>query len=154
MMKRERQDHTLQPTALVHEAFVRLFDGASPHFEDRAHFFGVAARAMRHVLVDYARRRLADRRGGASQQRVELSDDLCLTTEQSEEVLAVNEALGRLEALDARQVRILEMYLYAGNTVPEIAAVFGISDRTVQRELKTGRLFLQQQLQHGGRSPA
>src|SRR5579862_2228718 len=67
MMKRERQDHTLQPTALVHEAFARIFEGEQPHFESRAHFFAVAARAMRHVLVDYARRRLADRRGGADQ---------------------------------------------------------------------------------------
>jgi RNA polymerase sigma factor (TIGR02999 family) len=152
IMKRERQNHTLQPTAVVHEAFARMLGGKPPQFESRAHFFGIAAHAMRNVLVDHARRRLAERRGGADQQQVELAEDLSLTPAQSEEVLAVNQALERLEKLDARQARIIEMHYFAGNTVPEIAVVLGVSERTVQRELKTGRLFLRQQLQHIGRN--
>lgn len=147
MMRRERQDHTLQPTALVHEAYARMFDGERARFENRAHFFGIAARAMRNVLVDHARRRLADRRGGVDQQRVELIEDSSLTVEQSEEILAVNEALDRLGALDQRQARIVEMHYCCGNTVLEIATILGMSERTVQRELKSGRLFLKQQLQ-------
>jgi RNA polymerase sigma factor (TIGR02999 family) len=148
MMRRERQGHTLQPTALVHEAYARMFEREGARFENRAHFFAVAAKAMRHILVDYARRRLAARRGGADQQRVELLEDNCLTVKESQEVLAVNEALDRLAALDERQARIVEMHYYTGNTVPEIATVMGMSERTVQRELKTGRLFLKHQLQN------
>ena len=146
MMRRERPNHTLEPTAVVHEAFLRMVDGAHPRFENRAHFFGIAARAMRRVLVDHARRRLAGKRGGEQQRQIELADDLSLTDAQSEEVLALNEALDRLEQLDPRQARIVEMHYFAGNTVPEIAVVLEISERTVQRELQTGRLFLKRQL--------
>ena len=146
MMRRERPDHTLQPTAVVHEAFIRLMDGEQARFENRAHFFAIAARSMRRVLVDYARRRLADKRGGEVQQ-VELEDDIALTAPQSVEVLGLDQALDRLERLDARQAQIVEMHYFAGNAVAEIAHVFQISERTVKRELQTARLFLKQQLQ-------
>ena len=148
MMRGERSDHTLQPTAVVHEAFIRLIDGDHKRFESRAHFFAIAAQSMRHLLVDHARRRLADKRGGELQQRVELGDEIALTAQQSEEVLGLNEALDRLEALDARQARIVEMHYFAGNSVEEIARFFEISDRTVKRELQTARLFLKRQLNH------
>jgi RNA polymerase sigma factor (TIGR02999 family) len=105
---------------------------------------------MRRVLVDHARRRLAVKRGGEAQRQVELVEEIGLTAAQSEEVLALNEALDHLERLDARQARIVEMHYFAGNTVSEIAVVLGIGERTVQRELQTGRLFLRQQLQQRG----
>ena len=145
MMRRERPDHTLQPTAVVHEAFIRLMDGET-RFENRAHFFAIAARCMRRVLVDHARQRLADKRGGDA-RKVELEDDIALTLEQSAEVLGLDEALGRLERLDARQAQIVEMHYFAGNPVAEIAEVCQISERTVKRELQSARLFLKQQLQ-------
>lgn len=146
MMRRERPDHTLQPTAVVHEAFIRLIGGGQARFENRAHFFAIAARSMRRVLVDHARQRLADKRGGDA-RKVELEDDIALTPEQSAEVLGLDEALGRLERLDARQAQIVEMHYFAGNPVAEIAEVCQISERTVKRELQTARLFLKQQLQ-------
>ena len=147
MMRRERPDHTLQPTAVVHEAFIRLMDGEQARFENRAHFFAIAARSMRRVLVDHARRRLADKRGGEEQQQVELEEGIALTPHQSAEVLGLDQALDRLERLDARQAQIVEMHYFAGNAVAEIAHVFQISERTVKRELQTARLFLKQQLQ-------
>ena len=147
MMRRERPGHTLQPTAVVNEAFIRLLDGEQAHFENRAHFFAIAARSMRRVLVDHARRRLADKRGGEAQQQVELDEDIALTPHQSEEVLGLDEALDRLERMDARQAQIVEMHYFAGNQVAEIAHLFQISERTVKRELQTARLFLKQQLQ-------
>jgi len=121
-------------------------DGEQARFENRAHFFAIAARSMRRVLVDYARQRLADKRGGDA-RKVELEDDIALTPEQSADVLGLDEALGRLERLDARQAQIVEMHYFAGNPVAEIAEVCQISERTVKRELQTARLFLKQQLQ-------
>ena len=102
---------------------------------------------MRRVLVDHARNRLADKRGGDGHQQVELSEEIALTPQQSEEVLGLDEALERLEQLDPRQSRIVEMHYFAGNAVAEIAYVLHISERTVKRELQTARLFLKQQLQ-------
>jgi RNA polymerase sigma factor (TIGR02999 family) len=152
IMKRERPDHTLQPTAVVHEAFLRIMDGGRLNYENRAHFFAIAARAMRRVLVDHARRRLAEKRGGEAQRQVELEDEIGLTVQQSEDVLALHEALDALEQLDARGARIVEMHYFAGNGVGEIALVLHISERTVKRELQTARLFLKQQLQSQGRT--
>jgi RNA polymerase sigma factor (TIGR02999 family) len=146
LMKQERPGHTLQPTAVVHEALLRLLGGEPVSFESRAHFFALAARIMRRLLVDHARRRLADRRGG-DQQLVDLDDGLALTPEQSTDVLALHDALDRLEQLDERQARIVEMHYFAGNSVDEIAAAADVSERTVKRELQTARLFLKQQLQ-------
>ena len=145
-MRRERTDHSLQATALVNEVYLRLVDVTRVEWRDRAHFFAIAARSMRRVLVDYARQRLADKRGGDA-RKVELEDDIALTPEQSADVLGLDEALGRLERLDARQAQIVEMHYFAGNPVAEIAEVCQISERTVKRELQTARLFLKQQLQ-------
>jgi RNA polymerase sigma factor (TIGR02999 family) len=147
LMKHERPDHTLQPTAVVHEALVRLMEGEPVSFESRAHFFAIAARIMRRLLVDHARRRVAGKRGGEELQQVDLEDGLLLSAAQSSDVLALHDALDRLEQLDERQARIVEMQYFAGNSVDEIAAIVGISDRTVRRELQTARLFLRQQLQ-------
>jgi RNA polymerase sigma factor (TIGR02999 family) len=147
MMRHERPGHTLQPTAVVHEAFVRLLDNDGVRFENRAHFFAIAARSMRRVLVDHARRHVADKRGGVGHRQVELSEHIALAPNQAEEVLGLDEALQRLEQLDARQAQIVEMHYFAGNAVAEIAHVLHISERTVKRELQTARLFLKQQLQ-------
>lgn len=149
-MRLERPGHTLQPTAVVHEAYIRMLGGGDPGVENRAHFFAVAARSMRQVLVDHARRKLAGKRGGELHQRVELEDHLALTVQQSEEVLALHQALEQLQKLDPRQAQIVEMHYFAGNAVEEVAAVLGVSDRTVKRELQTARLFLKQQLKGAG----
>ena len=146
LMKAERGDHTLQPTAVVHEALMRLKEGESVSFENRAHFFAIAARTMRRLLVDHARRRIAGKRGGEGQQQVELEDALVLTVQQSTDVLALHDALDQLARLDEQQARIVEMHYFAGNSVEEIAHVLDIGARTVKRELQTARLFLRQQL--------
>jgi RNA polymerase sigma factor (TIGR02999 family) len=150
LMRGERADHTLQPTAVVHEALLRLMKGQPVSIENRSHFFAIAARIMRQLLVDHARRRVSDKRGGKGKRQVELEEGLALTPEQSTDVLALHDALGRLELLDERQARIVEMHYFAGNSVEEIAAVLGVSDRTVKRELQTARLFLRQQLKSLG----
>jgi RNA polymerase sigma factor (TIGR02999 family) len=147
MMRRERPGHTLQPTAVVHEAYMRMIAGTHPTVENRAHFFALAARAMRQVLVDHARRKLAARRGGEMPPMVELDDNLALTPQQSEEVLAIHEALEKLQELDSRQAQIVEMHYFAGNAVEEIASVLGIGERTVKRELQSARLFLKKRLE-------
>jgi RNA polymerase sigma-70 factor (ECF subfamily) len=150
MMRGERPGHTLQPTAVVHEAYMRLLAGAHPTLQNRAHFFALAARAMRQVLVDHARRKLAEKRGGDARVQVEFEENIALTVQQSEELLAVHEAIEQLEKLDARQARIVEMHYFAGNAVEEIATALEIGARTVKRELQSARLFLKQQLNRKG----
>jgi RNA polymerase sigma factor (TIGR02999 family) len=145
-MRRERPGHTLQPTAVVHEAYLRMMEHGDLSLENRAHFFAIAARSMRHVLVDHARRRLADKRGGENQRQIELGDDIALSLKQSEDLLALQNALEELEKLDPQQARIVEMAYFSGNSIAEIADVLGVSGRTVNRELKTARLFLKRQL--------
>jgi len=152
VMKHERAGHTLQPTAVVHEAYMKMMDGVQISPENRAHFFAIAGRSMRQVLVDHARRRLADKRGGEMQQRVELDDDFALTEQQSTEVLALHEALEKLQKLDPRQARIVEMHYFADNEVTEIAQALGIGERTVKRDLQTARLYLKKQLASKGLS--
>lgn len=149
MMRREPEGHTLQPTAVVHEAYMRMIGGAQPTLENRAHFFALAARAMRQVLVDHARRKLAARRRG-QRADLELDEILPLTEQQSGEVLAIHEAIEHLQQLDSRQAQIVEMHYFAGNQVEEIANLLGIGNRTVKRELQTARLFLKQQLEGKG----
>src|ERR1051325_2315055 len=146
VMKHERPGHTLQPTAVVHEAYLKIVDGANLTLENRAHFFAIAGRSMRQVLVDHARRRLAGKRGGEMQQPVGMEDRFALTEQQSAEVLALHEALERLQKLDERQANVVEMHYFADNDVAEIARALGISERTVKRDLQTARLYLKQQL--------
>jgi len=135
MMQRERPGHTLQPTAIVNEAYMRLIGENHPTLENRAHFFALAARAMRQVLVDHARRKLTDKRGGPVRMRAEFGEHIAITVQQSEEVLALHEALKRLGDFDPRQTQIVEMHYFSGNSVAEIASVFNIGERTVKREL-------------------
>lgn len=137
----ERSDHTLQATALVHEAYVKLAAQKDAKWQNRAQFFAVASQAMRRILVDYARGKQRIRRGG-KQQKVSLDDVLLVSPSRTEEVLAVHESLSRLEMLDARQARIVELRYFGGLKVEEIADVVGISTKTVMRELNVAKAWL------------
>lgn len=143
-LRHERDAHTLQPTALVHEAYLRLVDQDRTRWNDRAHFFAVAAEIMRRVLVDHARRRAASKRG-AGVLAVPL-DDIAETVAQPEvrdlELLAMDDALTRLGELDPQQARVVELRFFAGLDVEEVATVLGVSSRTVKREWRAARAWL------------
>jgi RNA polymerase sigma-70 factor, ECF subfamily len=146
-LKKERSDHTLQPTALVHEAYLRLIGGQSEiDWQNRAHFFGVAARLMREILIDYARMRNREKRGGEFKTQIALDAAVSFTNQKQLDVVAVDEALSKLEGLDERQARIVEMKFFGGLTVEEIAEVLDISPATVKREWSTAKLFLYKML--------
>jgi RNA polymerase sigma factor (TIGR02999 family) len=144
-MRRERGNHTLQPSALVNEAWERLAEQPNISWQDRNHFFAVAANCMRNVLVDYARRRRATKRGGDKRQ-VTLHDHLLAGQERVVDLLALNEALDGLKALDARACQIVEMHFFGGLSFEEIAQVLHISARTVGRDWDMARRWLHNQL--------
>ncbi len=144
-MKAERPGHTLQPTALVHEAYLRLVGRGQRDWRDRAHFFAVAAETMRTLLVDHARARLAAKRGG-SPVRMELSETVGAPVPAAEELLALDEVLRRLSTQDARQARIVELRHFGGLDNREVAAVLGISERTVKREWSMAKAWLYAEL--------
>jgi RNA polymerase sigma factor (TIGR02999 family) len=146
-MKNEHPGHTLQPTALVNEAFLRLVGTTGVEWQDRAQFYGVAARLMRQILVDHARKRRAGKRDGGA--RVAFEDHLVLHEDRIEDVIAMDEVLGRLEALDARQGRIVELRFFAGMSVEEIAEVVRISTPTVKREWSSAKAWLHRELTAG-----
>ena len=143
-MQREREGHTLQPTALVHEAFLRLVDQRSANFENRRHFFAVAATLMRRILVDHARRTQADKRG--YRLVVPLRDNMDAAVEETHEVLEVDAALQQLALLDERQSKVVELRYFAGLSVEETATVLGVSERTVKRDWAVARAFLHRAL--------
>jgi RNA polymerase sigma factor (TIGR02999 family) len=140
-LRHERPDHTLQATALVHEAYVKLAAQRDAKWQNRAQFFGVASQVMRRILVDYARGQQRIRRGG-KQQKVSLDDVLLVSPDRTDEVLSVHESLSRLEKLDARQARIVELRYFGGLTLEEAAEVVGISTKTVMRELNVAKAWL------------
>lgn len=129
----ERDGHTVSTTALVHEAYLRLVDRHQAEWQDRAHFFGVAAQAMRRVLVDYARQHRAAKRGGAREQ-VPLDDALLVVEQRADVLIDLDEALTRLAMLDARQARVVECRFFGGLTEDETAEVLGVTARTVRRD--------------------
>lgn len=137
----ERRGHTLQPTALVHEAYLRLIDQHSVDWRNRAQFVGVAASLMRRILVNHARDRSASKRGGG-RERVPLNVLEAATESADVDVMALEEALERLGARDARKARVVELRFYGGLTMAEIAAVLGISKATVEREWAFARAWL------------
>ena len=145
-MRDERPGHTLQPTALINEAWLRLADQTQVDWRDRAHFFGVAAQMMRRVLVDHARSRLTDKRGAGaavvSLDWIEIESG----APKLEEILAVDEALERLRHLDSQQAQIAEMRYFAGMTVKETAEVLRVSSRTVDREWALASAWLRRDL--------
>jgi RNA polymerase sigma factor (TIGR02999 family) len=141
LMRREGAGHVLQPTALINEAYLRLFGGARIAFTDRKHFFRTAARAMRRVLIDEGRRRRARRRGG-DPQPVELDERQLVTRATPDEALALAEALEALAARDARQADIMDLHFWAGYSDKEIARDLQLSERTIEREIRAGVLFV------------
>ena len=146
VMRAERANHTLQPTALVHEAFLKLA-GNEGRFESRAHFLGVAAAAMRRVLVDHARGRNAQKRGsGATLVTVNDLDDLPRQAPDDIDLVVLDDALSRLTALDSRQGQIVELRFFGGLSVEETAAVVGVSERTIKREWQTSRAWLRREI--------
>ena len=152
-MRGERSDHTLQATALVHEAYFRLVNQPDRTWQNRTHFIRVAAQVMRRMLIDYARaRRTAKREGGL--QRVPLEEPLLLTEEQSAEVLALNEALERLAQFDARQSRVVELRFFGGLTVEETAEALGLSTKTVKRDWCVARAWLHREVKKSSRDGA
>jgi RNA polymerase sigma-70 factor (ECF subfamily) len=144
-MRRERRNHTLQPTALVHEAYERLVQQPQIPWQSRAHFYATAAQLMRNILVDHARARQAAKRGGI-QHQVTLDETVLSTTDQSVDILALHEALERLTKYDARQSRIVELHFFGGLTFEEIALVLCVSDRTVKRDWSMARAWLKGEL--------
>jgi len=142
-LRGERADHTLQTTALVHEAFIRLMGHSGTDWQDRSHFFAVAAQSMRRILVDYARAHQALKRGGGEQKAtLELGEPLFISAEQSSMMMALDEALDRLARLDIRQSKIVELRYFGGFTTAEIAQVLAISPKTVEREWDMARAWL------------
>jgi RNA polymerase sigma factor (TIGR02999 family) len=141
-LKNERADHTLQPTALVHEAYLRLLGQKKLEWQNRAHFFGVSARLMREILIEYARMKNRLKRGGEFKTQIALDDAVSFAGARDLDVVSIDEALAKLEKLDARQARIVEMKFFAGMTIEEIAEVLEISPATVKREWATAKLLL------------
>jgi RNA polymerase sigma factor (TIGR02999 family) len=140
-LRRERPDHTLQPTALVNEAYLRLSSQRNVQWESRSHFFGIAAQVMRRILVDYARRHRSGKRGGGI-PFVQFDDNLGVSENQCALVGNLDEALERLRALSPRQARVVEMRFFGGMTEEEIAEVLGVTSRTVKRDWEKARAWL------------
>ena len=145
-MRRERQGHTLQATALVNEAFLRLAHTSNPRWQDRAHFVGIAARLMRQVLVDHARSRGYRKRGGGA-ERVTLDEELVTAPEPPVDVLALDRALEALAAVDARKSRVIELRFFGGLSVEETADVLHVSPDTVKRDWRLAKLWLLRELE-------
>ncbi len=146
LMQRERSDHTMQPTALVHEAFLRLIGTEDARWNDRVHFLRVAARAMRRALIDHARARQTDKRGGANWQKVTLVDDVADGAHGPESLLAVDETLSRLESFDPQLAQIVELRFFGGLKDREIGVALGTSERSVQRGWRTARAWLMREM--------
>ncbi len=145
-MARERRGHTLQPTALINEAFIRLTDARGLRWQDRAHFFGIAARLMRRVLVDHARTRGSQKRGGGA-QRVSLDNALVLAPEPPLDVMALDRALEALAAVDERKSRVVELRFFGGLSIEDAAEVLHISPDTVKRDWRLAKLWLIRELE-------
>jgi RNA polymerase sigma factor (TIGR02999 family) len=145
-LRHERPDHTLQPTALVHEAYLRLVDQQNLSWENRSHFYGVAARLMRQILVDYARRRRAGKR---AVHEVPLEETISFARERSADLVALDDALTELEKLDARKCKAIELRYFGGLSMEEIAQALKISPVTVRRDLRMAETWLYQQMQRG-----
>jgi RNA polymerase sigma factor (TIGR02999 family) len=151
-LRRERQNHTLQPTALVNEAYLKLIDQRSAHWKNRAQFYGVAAQLMRRILVDHARQHQAAKRGGSEQQRLSITSAgqlgaKRLATEPALDLLALHEALEELTVMDPQQGRIVELKFFGGLSIEETAEVMGIGHATVERDWKMARAWLRRKLE-------
>lgn len=147
-MRRERRDHTLQPTALINQAYLRIAQQDHMEWQNHAHFIGFAANVMRRVLVDHAREHHAAMRGG-KRVRVDLDEGIAVSKEPSTEILILEQALTRLEKLNPRQAKVVEMRYFGGMSVEEVASVLGIAPRSVKRDWALARLWLFEEIQKG-----
>ncbi|MAF66448.1 MAG: RNA polymerase subunit sigma-70 [Planctomycetes bacterium] len=148
LFRRERADHTLEPTALVHEAWMKLVDQDRVDWQGRSHFFAVGAQAMRRILVDHARARGRDKRGG-NRRAVAFPEGLEAAAQGAPDLLDLEGALARLEKLDPRQGRVVELRFFAGLSVREVAEVIGVSVRTVEAEWTAAKAWLRRELGRG-----
>jgi RNA polymerase sigma-70 factor (ECF subfamily) len=148
-LRRERVGHTLQTTALINEAYLKLVDQKNVHWQNRAHFFGIAAQLMRRILVDYARARKRAKRGG-SDIRVSLEQAMTMSKPQDLDIVALDEALGRLVEIDPQQSRIVELRFFSGLNVEETAEVMGISPATIKREWRIAKAWLHREISGAG----
>jgi RNA polymerase sigma-70 factor (ECF subfamily) len=153
LMREERPDHTLQATALVHEVYVKLVDQSRVQWQDQAHFFAVAAQALRRILVDHARTHDRKKRG-AGRASVLLQDELAASYQQQVDIIALDEALAGLAAKHSDHARIVEMRFFAGLTIDEVAAVLGVTTRTVERKWRFARAWLRQALSEEDDEPS
>jgi RNA polymerase sigma-70 factor (ECF subfamily) len=144
-LKEAPPNHSLDPTAVVHEVFIKLIDQEGVDWRGKSHFFAVCAQSMRFVLVDHARQKYAQKRGG-ERQRIPLTDDLAVSSKRDEDVLALDEAITALSKFDERRARIVEMRFFGGMTVKEVAEALGISERGVGKQWATVRLWLRRYL--------
>jgi RNA polymerase sigma factor (TIGR02999 family) len=149
-LRGERPDHTLESAALVNEAYLRLVRQGVPKWQNRAHFFGVAAQLMRHILVDHARNRLAAKRG-AGAPRLSLDPELVSAEKPGIDLVALDKALSKLSALDSQQGRLIELRFFGGLSIEEAAVVLGVSPATVKREWATACAWLLRELQRNER---
>jgi RNA polymerase sigma factor (TIGR02999 family) len=140
-MRRERVDHTLQATALVHEAYLKLVEQRSVNWQSRAHFFGVAAKLMRRILIDHARGHSRQKRGG-DDHKVSLDEALIFSEQQADELLAVDDSLNQLAKIDPRQAKVVEMRFFGGLSIEEAAEVLGVSPKTVKRDWSVAKAWL------------
>lgn len=152
LLRRERPDHTLRPTALVHEAYLRLVDQRCVDLDDRARFRGIAARAMRRILVDHARRRAAAKRGAAG-TRITIEDDHAVDAPVAVEILDLHDAIERLAALDRRTARVVELRVFGGLTINEVATALAVSSRTAAEEWRFARMWLGRELDQATPEP-
>ncbi|HSK63447.1 MAG TPA: sigma-70 family RNA polymerase sigma factor, partial [Pyrinomonadaceae bacterium] len=146
-LRRERAEHTLQPTALVNEAYLKLVHQKNAKWQNRAHFFGISAQLMRRILVDHARQHQAVKRGGSAQQRISITSVEKFAQQPKVDLLALNEALDELSKMDPQQSRIVEMKFFGGLSIQEIAEVLSIGHATVERDWKMARAWLRRQLE-------
>jgi RNA polymerase sigma-70 factor, ECF subfamily len=144
-MKRERRDHTLQTTALINEAYVRLVEQKNVHWENRAHFFAISAQIMRRILIDHARRHAYAKRGGGA-QKVSLDETAIVASDPASDMLLLDEALTRLAEMDPRRGQVVELRYFGGLNNEEIAGVLKISENTVTRDWNMARAWLYQEL--------
>jgi RNA polymerase sigma factor (TIGR02999 family) len=144
-MRRQHSGHTFQTTELIHEAFLKIAKQDEQNWHNRAHFFGVAAQAMRHILVDYARSKQSQKRGG-DLERITLAENIAVSANQSKKIVALDEALNNLAALDQRKSRVVELKYFGGLTTEEIAEVLKMSPETVKRDWRFARNWLLREL--------
>ena len=145
-LRRERQGHTLQPTALVHEAYMRLLEQSKPTWQSRSHFYGVAARLMRQILVDHARRKHAGKRAG---QQVSLDEAVSFADDRSHQLVALDAALNALEKIDPRKCKAIELRYFGGLSMEETSQALGVSEVTVRRDMRMAEAWLNNEMKCG-----